>query len=88
METLNEIISVKALDNTRLQVAFDNGKEGVLDCVDYLAHPYWRKLNDPAFFSLVKVENGMLSWPGDVDMGEDDVYDAIGVQGGFATCSA
>ena len=84
MELLHEIVGVKRLGGVRLQVTFDNRRSGVLDCTPYLAHPYWRKLNDPEFFAKVQAVDGMLYWDDDVDMGEDDVWDTIEEQGGFS----
>lgn len=45
----------------------------------------WGQLvNDPEFFAKVQAVDGMLYWDDDVDMGEDDVWDAIEEQGGFS----
>lgn len=85
MELLHEIVDVRHLNGVKLLVTFDNECSGVLDCTPYLAHPYWRKLNDPEYFAKVKAVDGMLYWDDDVDMGEDDVWDTISDQGGFCS---
>ena len=35
---------------------------------------YYKPLNDPALFKRVGVSYGWLNWPGDIDIGADDVW--------------
>lgn len=34
-------------------------------------------LGDPAMFKRIQVANGFVSWPGDVDLSPDAMYEAI-----------
>ena len=77
MEELHDIVAVKVLDDSHLDVRFDNGKQGVFDCRPYFSRPYWRRLADPEFFRTVRVEYGTVMWGDDIDMGEDDIYDQM-----------
>ena len=71
-ETLKE---AKAIDDHRVAVTFSKGRNGVFDCRPYFGIGYYRKLNDPAFFTCAFVSCGDLAWPGDIDIGADDVWD-------------
>ena len=75
MEVLHDIVSAKPLDGYKVAVVFDTGERGVFDCTRYLDKPYWRKLNDVAFFNRVRVDYGTLVWPEDVDVGPEDVWE-------------
>lgn len=71
-ETLKE---AKAIDDHRVEVVFRKGRKATFDCSPYFGLGYYRKLNDPAFFRCAFVDHGDLAWPGDIDIGCDDVWD-------------
>ena len=75
MEALHDIVSAKPLDGYRVDVEFDTGEKAVFDCSRYLDKPYWRRLNDKAFFDQVFVGYGTLVWPGEIDIGPEDVWE-------------
>lgn len=75
MEVIHDIVSVKPLDGYKLDVEFDNGEKGVLDCTRYLGKPYWKRLNDPEFFKQAFVGYGTVVWPGEVDIGPEDIWE-------------
>ena len=62
------------VDNYRVAVTFENGERGVFDCRPYFGMGYYKPLNDPAVFKCVRVSYGWLNWPGDIDIGADDVW--------------
>ena len=76
-----ELVSTaKPLDNGRLDIVFRNGRRGVFDCTPYFSDKYWSRLAEPAFFNLVSVDHGTLTWPGDVDIAPEEVWrDSISV---------
>ena len=64
--------------NEATAVVFANGERGIFDCRPYLSMGYYKPLNDPALFKRVGVSYGWLNWPGDIDIGADDVWaDAV-----------
>ena len=63
-----------AIDNHRVNVLFGNGEHGVFDCGPYFNMGYYKPLTDPAVFKCVRVSYGWLNWPGDIDIGADDVW--------------
>ena len=75
MDILHDITNAKALPGYKIHVVFDTGESGVFDCSPYLSHPYWKRLSDPAFFRLVRIEYGTLVWPDDIDIAPEDVWE-------------
>ena len=75
MDVLHDITLAEALPNFKIHVKFDTEETGVFDCSSYLEHPYWKRLSDPAFFKLVRVEYGTLVWPDDIDIAPEDVWE-------------
>ena len=66
-----------AIDDHRVNVVFDNGEHGVFDCSPYFDIGYYKPLTNPVVFKCVRVSYGWLNWPGDIDIGADDVYAAV-----------
>jgi hypothetical protein len=65
-----------AIDDHRVDVVFENGEHGVFDCSPYFDMGYCKLLTNPAVFKCVRVSYGWLNWPGDIDIGADDVHSA------------
>ena len=75
MEVIHDVVAVKPLADYKLDVEFDNGEKGVLDCTRYLNKPYWKRLNDPSFFSQAFISYGTVVWPEEVDIGPEDIWE-------------
>jgi hypothetical protein len=75
MEAIHDIVSAKALDGYKVDVEYDTGEKAVFDCSRYLDMPYWKRLNDKALFNQVMVGYGTLVWPGEIDIGPEDVWE-------------
>jgi len=71
-ETLKE---ARALDDHRVKVTFKGGRVGVFDCRPYFSAGYYKTLRNPEIFRMAHVSLGDLAWPGDIDIGSDDVWD-------------
>ena len=80
-KTYELLKNATALDDYRVAVVFANGERGIFDCRPYLSMGCFKPLNDPALFKRVGVSYGWLNWPGDIDIGADDVCYPIGTQG-------
>lgn len=76
--------SVRALDGYRLHVRFVDGTEGEV-WMDALIHSpdagVFRGLSDPQVFSSVRLEHGVVTWPEEIDIAPDAMYDAIKAHG-------
>ncbi len=64
----------RPIDNSRIQITFQDGTIGIFDCSPYFNDSYWRNLTDPAFFRQVRVEGGVLTWPNDIDIAPEEVW--------------
>ncbi|CAN5397000.1 DUF2442 domain-containing protein [soil metagenome] len=60
---------VKALDDYRLEIVFDDDTMGVVDLSDFVQlGPVTEPLRDPAFFARAFVEMGVPTWPNGCDI--------------------
>ena len=82
-----EVVSVKALPDWKLLVAFADGTKGEVELRPYLFDRdpgVFEPLRDRARFEEVFVdrEAGCVSWPGQLDLAPDAMYDDIRASGG------
>ena|SRR3989344_3449092 len=78
------VTGVEALSDYRLKVRFRDGLEGTADLSRLIAGGQagvFAELRDPALFEQVRVECGVVTWPGELDLAPDAMYDAIRKQG-------
>ena len=66
------VTSVEAMpEEYRLRVKFSDGTAGIVEAGVFAA------LVDPAVFGQVELEYGTVTWPGELDLAPDAMYDAI-----------
>ncbi len=78
------VSSVSALPGFRLAVRFMDGSEGEVDLSRLVASEragVFSKLRDPEVFAKVYLEYGAVSWPGEIDLAPDAMYDEIRANG-------
>ncbi|HEX5236689.1 MAG TPA: DUF2442 domain-containing protein [Silvibacterium sp.] len=78
------VIVVEALPGLRLRVAFADGLTGIVDIsglVQSSRAGVFAALADPALFAQVRLEYGVVTWPGDLDLAPDAMHAAIQAQG-------
>jgi hypothetical protein len=71
---------VRALSGFRLAVEFVDGTAGEVDLsrlVNSEQAGVFRSLSDPSVFAQVFLEHGVVTWPGEIDLAPDAMYDAI-----------
>ena len=66
-----DVSTVHALPEYRLTVELADGRRGVFDVRPFLARPGLQRLRDPAYFSLVGIRLGALTWPDEEDIAPD-----------------
>jgi hypothetical protein len=72
------LTSVKALPGYRLEVAFEDGVRGVVDCSEDLWGPVFEPLRDPERFAEVTIDEfGAPSWPNGADLAPDAIHDRL-----------
>lgn len=77
---LYRISAVEPRANYRLWVRFENGIQGEVDLSDIAGRGVFRRWTDhPEEFGRVELnaESGSLSWPGDLDVAPDRLYDEL-----------
>lgn len=45
------------------------------DLRPYLHYPVFRRLENPGFFFLARVDYGTVTWPGDIDIAPETLYE-------------
>lgn len=74
------VVEVQPLDGFCLYVRFVDGMEGIVDMSELVhssAAGVFAKLADPLCFAQVFVDLGAVTWPGEIDLAPDTMYDEI-----------
>jgi len=74
---IHDVIKVKCLDGFLLELTFDDGKSGILDCRPMIARGgAFAKLRDPEVFQRARVneELGVITWDDEVDIAPEMAY--------------
>jgi len=77
--------SVRALPRYRLHVRFADGTEGEVDVSDLILSErpgVFERLRDRKEFAKARVRYGAVTWPGELDLAPDAMYDEIKANGG------
>ncbi|WP_136526185.1 DUF2442 domain-containing protein [Geomonas ferrireducens] len=80
------VASVSHLPGYRLRVRFNDGTEGVVFMGGFINSPeagVFEVLRDEALFAQVALHLGAVTWPGDLDLAPDAMYEAIRKTGEF-----
>ena len=73
----HDITDIRILDDYKLQLTFDDGKSGILDCKPFIEKGgVFSRLRDPEFFRRVYIhkELGVLTWDDEIDIAPETVY--------------
>jgi hypothetical protein len=70
-----EVNSVMAAPDFGLLLTFTSGERRRFDMRPYLHYPVFRRLKNPGFFSLARVDYGTVTWPGDIDIAPETLYE-------------
>jgi hypothetical protein len=69
---------VKALPDYRLEVEFEDGVRGIVDCAETLWGPVFEPLRDPERFAEVTIDEfGAPCWPNGADLAPDAIYEDL-----------
>jgi hypothetical protein len=74
------LVTVSPLPDYRIAVRFYDGLEGVVDMRGLIESPQagvFAALRDRDVFDAVHLELGVATWPGEIDLAPDAMYDAI-----------
>lgn len=70
-----EVDSVETVSDFGLLLIFSDGERRRFDMRPYLHYPVFRRLENPGFFSLARVDYGTVTWPGDIDIAPETLYE-------------
>ena len=80
------VVSVEPRPGYRLLVLFADGTRGEVDASRLIFGPQpgvFGPLRDPARFAEVGIEHGAVTWPGQLDLAPDAMYDEIRTHGNW-----
>ena len=70
-----KVTSVNPDKEFHLALTFSNGEHRRFDMHPYLDLPVFRRLGNPGFFALARVDYGTVVWPGEIDIAPETLYD-------------
>lgn len=71
------VIEVRATADRKLHVRFADGTSGTVRFADGFFTGVFEPLKDDALFRRAFVEHGAVTWPGELDLAPDAMYDQI-----------
>ena len=84
------VTSARPLDGFRVEVCFDDGREGVADLTEAIEGPMFESLKDPDVFTTLRVDEELrtIVWPNGADLAPEYLYyrafqDDPGLQAAF-----
>jgi hypothetical protein len=71
------VVAVLAISHTSLHVKFLDGTEGEIKFYPSHFTGVFEPLKRPDFFAQARIEHGAVTWPGELDLAPDAMYDAL-----------
>lgn len=70
------VTSATPAEGYRVQVCFDDGREGVADLTEALVGPMFEPLRDPDMFHSLRVDEELrtIVWPNGTDLAPEYIY--------------
>lgn len=70
------VTSAKPLEGYRVEVCFDDGREGVADLTEALKGPMFDSLKEPEVFRELRVDEELqtIVWPNGTDLAPEYIY--------------
>ncbi len=75
METLPLVTKAEYRGEFKIDLAFNDGTEGVVDFSDWLEGPVFDPVRDPEFFQRFFIEAGAIVWPNGADIAPETLYE-------------
>ncbi len=72
-----DVIEVKTNKSLTLEVRFADGTSGKVRFMPQHLIGIFEPLNDPQFFSKVFIDHGVVTWPNEIDLAPDAMYQEI-----------
>lgn len=75
------VVEAKVIDHLEFAVTFADGLSGRVRLLPSHLYGVFAVLKDPVFFKSLSVTDGFVSWPGELDLAPDAMYDEIKANG-------
>lgn len=72
-----DVVSAAVTKHLEFTVTFADGLSGQVKILPSHLHGVFAPLGDAAMFNQLQVADGFVSWPGDIDLAPDAMYEAI-----------
>jgi len=72
-----DVTEVSVKSDNALYVRFKDGAQGMFEFANSFFYGVFEKLKDPKEFRQVKVVDGFVTWPGELDLAPDAMHDQI-----------
>jgi hypothetical protein len=76
-----DVIEAKLLRHLEFQVKFADGLTGLVRLLPAHLYGVFEPLREPKFFNELRVMDGFVTWPGEIDLAPDAMYEAIKARG-------
>jgi hypothetical protein len=76
MDILLDVVSVKATNDYRLHLEFENGEKRIFDMTPLMGKQPFLRLKGSPLFLAAKVDYGTVCWPGNIDIAPETLYDS------------
>lgn len=68
------LVKIKPQDNLQMHLQYDDGTEGLLDFSGRSKVGVLKSLSEKSFFEQVKLADGVLHWPNEIEIDGDSLY--------------
>ena len=72
-----DVVSATVTSHLEFSVTFADGLSGRVKLSPSHLYGVFAPLGDPEFFQSLQITNGFVTWPGDIDLAPDAMYEAI-----------
>ena len=72
-----DVVEARVTGALEFSVRFADGVTGRVELRPSHLYGVFERLRDPEFFSRLAVAEGFVSWPGEIDLAPDAMYEAI-----------
>ncbi len=72
-----DVTIVKALDDYKIYVEIEDGRQGIFDMTPYLDKGVFKELKDVSYFKQVSILFGAVTWPNEQDIAPETLVDEM-----------